>query len=311
MLSPVATTSHAQELTVESSVKPGELYTEFKDHSLAHLLRFAVFLIPVFGAAYKTVELIFASSNLRKIDEGASDQQIAREKVTRYVNKLQVSDLFFGLAAVVEVVATITLGLASTAILPFLCATVVVKTVILIMNKRGMFDGYIYAKENPRVLPNVKPKDSLGDVTKWDNIKAGCCFFAYCVPLIGVVLKKENSILAKAEYLNEKTSSLRREQLEKIQRIHNICFFVAKAVSLTIMLGLASLMMTHPVALIAFSITLITLSYFGGKVDMEEAYLEDYTEWRDQPRLCFKEPKKVEAPKQSYFFGSIFSSPKK
>ena len=273
---PTPSSGHTIEVT------PGDLYTEFKENSGSHLLRFAVFLIPLIGAIYKTTEIVFSSSNVKEIDKKWMDKVAARREITKYINQLQVSDILFGLASSVEVVAAVALGLTPISILAFLGVTVCVKTAILIANKRGMLDGYILTKSHARKLPSVATKEVAAyPFSKYERLKVGFYFTTYCVPLLGVFLKRNKSLCLKAEYLNLDTSTQRRAQLERIQKIHNRCFFVAKAVSLSIAFGVASLLMTHPVVLLAFSVSLIVSSYLGGKIDIEEAYLEDYKEWKN------------------------------
>ncbi len=253
---------------------------DFEMHKKEHLFRFAIFLIPIFGMSYKAYEVLLTPSRIKEISDAPYPQDEIDARVHNLVTELQVSDLFFGIASLVEVVASVALGVVSFYLIPFFVFGVVVKTSLLMMNKEGLKDGFHEISKKKISLPHVRVSRSDGDLTRSDFIKLAIYSVLYCVPYLGVTLKRNQSLSLRAEYIHKDLSQRRALHIEKIQGVHDNCFFVAKVISLSIIMALAGLAISHPLFLLILSVSVVALSYFSGKVDLEEVFVGEIRDWR-------------------------------
>ena len=263
---------------LESGVSEG--CTALREEPTRHGLNFLIYMIPVFGMFYKAYSVISAPSVIKSAADSAPTDEIADKNVNRVVRNLQVSDVVFGLASSVEVAVSLVFGFVYIYLLPFIVFSLVVKTSLLIMNNEGLYTGYLNGAK-VEIIPSKKVKEAKsGSTTTIQNVYAVFSMFAYCVPLLGVKVKKELTLKLRAEYVNKDVSPQRQEQIEKIQRAHDISYFIAKGISLSIIMTACGLLMAHPLALVAIGIAVVASSYFSGKIDIVEEYANDIPEWR-------------------------------
>ncbi len=263
-----------------------ELKEEYSANRKTHLLQFAVFLIPIIGMLYKTYEVVYSADKIKEISDGAITQGEADLKVKKAIRNLQVSDFFFGIASETETFIAVGFGFFSLHLLPFLIISVIIKTCLLYSNKEGLYQGYLQQIKQVELPERAeKTQPSTGELTNADWIDAAINGLIYCIPYLGTKIRYENTLLSRAEYIHPECSGKRREHLEQIRNIHRVASVAAKAISLTIIFSLCSLMIGHPLVLTGIAVTLIASAYFSGKIDIKEVYANDLVEWKRLARL--------------------------